>query len=805
MRHMGSMIGALLIGGSLPAMAHAQASARDDEDQRAGISNDNVIIVTARKKDESELSVPIVIDAMGAEELANRGIGSFQDIAATTPELKATMAAGATGGQIMLRGIGTPGLGAGASSAVAINLDGMMSGDSGIVRFGQFDLERVEILQGPQSLYFGKNASAGVISLITADPTDELYAMLRFGYDFNAKGYTAEGVLSGPLTDTIGARLAVYSKNTDGYFKNPLAFTSQQPSQFQKDFYGPLPVPASRTAPSFDDWGFRLTLTFDPTDALSMRLKATRFKTKSTSTFASQQVFYCPYGDPQLQGLVGLPGLDDCKLDHNATPEGRTATAAESGFAEFGDGSPYSKGDQTLLIGDIDWSIADGLRLHSTTAYYDWSQSSRHNVVYSAYPAISGVDISNQDDFTQELRLSTDLDSPVNGMFGVYYQTGNWETRPLGYLAFPGAVFTIPSPVYQVDSETISAFGEVNWRTLNDQLVLSVGARYVKETKDFTLLDRTITPDWTDLTDVTADMAVDGISSNHFLPEVSLSWQPNGGTNVFVAYKQGAKSGGLNPPTVLLNRFADLSYDDETAEGIEGGIKTVLLDGSLRFDLTAYDYKYKNLQVGSFDPEATASLTRNVAAAKTRGVQIKADYSPAAIPDFSISGSLNYTHARYVDYFGNCYAGQSAADGCNVQGPGGLQQDYAGKALLNAPDWTGHLSASYDTPITESGTSIGMLLTATYTDAYDIVATYPQGARQASSVNVDATLRLHNDERGWEVALIGKNLTDQLRVQWALELPGTGNATTLSDLAGETNAARTIALRVTLRPFEMFR
>ena len=764
------------------------------------------IVVTARKKAETDIEVPIAIKAFGAEQIDRAGIQNLQDVAAITPSLNISSAPGSAGGALTMRGVGSPPTsGSGYDQGVAVNLDGVTLVDGNAIRLGQFDMGRVEVLQGPQSLYFGKNASGGIVSVVSADPTDDPYLMLRMGYGFEAREFLTEAVVSGPITDTLGARLAFYRSDMEGVYRNALAanFSQAQPSPI----FGAPPPANTQRAGERTLTGGRLTLKFDPSERFSVKLKGTYMDYSGAGSFDQAQLFHCPSGQPLLTGVAIAGGVEDCQLDHLSAPLGTTVSAAVGGDPRFGFGKIFSEQDLLLLSGMIDYELSDGIILSSITSYYDQEILDVQNTTGGTFPFFGAIINNGRDEFSQELRLSTDLDSPINGMVGVFYQDQNlFADSEVYLLVAPGIGAT--APFYNVDGRTYAIFGQV---TLNlaDQFEISAGGRYSDEKKRLAVFDKV------SQSFVQDQLATDTVRQKKFSPEITASYRPDQQTNIFVTYKKGAKSGGFNLGTLFPPPFTgkDRSYQDESAEGFEGGIKTVFADGQLRFDLTGYRYTYKDLQVTAYDPATSTAEVLNAASMRTYGVQLNTNFTPRAVPGLTLGASVDYTHARFRDFIANCYTGQTIAQGCNLNFNAATgrfnSQDLSGRPTLFAPDWAGNVNANYEFPVTSNDTMIGLSVGATYSGAFESIQNQPLNSRQSESVNLDATLRLFNDNNGWEVAVIGKNLTDTLRARWAVESPLTGTAATTgtagpgvpSDLLGVSNSPRTIMLRLTFKPF----
>ena len=179
------------------------------------------IVVTARKRTESAQNIPVSVTAISQERIERYDLTSLEKVAASTPQFSIGRASNGSGAQITLRGIGSQATSIGLESSTAIIVDGVYYGYGHIINEGFFDLARVEMLKGPQALFFGKNATAGVVSIPSADPTDKLEMMGRVAYEMRSRDLIGEGYVSGPLSSTLSARLAVRVSNmSGGYFHN---------------------------------------------------------------------------------------------------------------------------------------------------------------------------------------------------------------------------------------------------------------------------------------------------------------------------------------------------------------------------------------------------------------------------------------------------------------------------------------------------------------------------------------------------------------------------------------------------------
>ena len=276
---------ALMVGGlwvSLPLHTYAE------EDMAQATGGIEEIVVTARKREESLQDAPLTMSAISEERINEFDITSLERIAATTPNLYVGRVSNGSGAQITMRGIGaSSATSIGIEQSVAVVLNGAYYGQGRVLNEGMFDLQQIEILKGPQSLFFGKNATAGVISLITAEPTETFEATVRVGYEFEAEQTRYEAILSGPISDRVGARLAVrYSDMDGGYFKNR---SGDQPYLALSPGFGAggvinttAPGDSSDT-PAEEELLARVTLTADPTDNLALKFGCAIQQRRSTT------------------------------------------------------------------------------------------------------------------------------------------------------------------------------------------------------------------------------------------------------------------------------------------------------------------------------------------------------------------------------------------------------------------------------------------------------------------------------------------------------------------------------------------
>lgn len=761
------------------------------------------IIVTARRRTESAQDIPVAITALSAEQIQRYDLTSLEKVAAVTPQFQVGKATTGSGAQLTLRGIGSNSSSFGIEPSVAVVVDGVYYGNGRVINEGFFDLGRLELLKGPQALFFGKNATAGVVSISTGNPTNDFVGISRVGFEINARQLYGEQILSGPIGNTLKGRIAIRaSKMFQGYTTN---LATDQPFNTRDIATGALTPHVAkagpRDAPKELELVGRATLQWEPLSDLLVTLKASGTIDRTNDPAWNNLIFSCPGGFSQLQPTVR------CQRKwvdyHNRYPA--DIAAVFPGALKNGDlASTYRSFNTT---GTIEYKIGD-IALTSVNNY-QWMRSTF--VSDSDYQQMVGqtyvADLSKYRSTSSELRAISSFDGPINFLAGVLYQdsrreinqdvfTANLEDsrKPpeTRYVAFGKESFT--------NGETISPFGQVTLTPIST-VEIAAGARYTHETKKSQFVQNTAL-----LANYVVNVPV--FSNQKFTdlsPEATITWKPTNHLTIYGAYKTAYKSGGFSNSSAFLvtSRPQDLSFGPEKARGFEAGLKAILLDRQLRFDLTAYNFVYKNLQIDFFNGQSFAFITTNAGSARTKGIELQGEFAPRSVPGLSITASVNYNRARYVDFIAPCYNGQAPSAGCNTTAFGGLGQNLSGVETSVAPKWTAALGTGYDRKL-ESGLVLGLSANARYSSSYLGSGFGNPISRQPKYVAVDASARIGAEDESWRVALIGKNLTNQFWISGSLDAPSTGRGTgtetgRLSDQRGFANVPRTVQLQVTLR------
>ncbi len=749
------------------------------------------IVVTARKREESLQDIPVAITALTAETMERRGLDSFNTVVNAVPQMVLTEGGAGAGATITMRGIGSTWYNQGLEQKVAVNLDGVYYGRGRIIHEAMLDLGQVEVLKGPQSLFFGKNSSAGVLSLTSNDPGDEFEMIVKTGYEFQAEELFGEFVVSGPVTEQLGLRAAFKaSKMFGGYIKNE----ATEPTNYFGVFGEVLPVPGSSESewPGDKTVQGRVTAVFTPNDQWEFKLKAslTRFDRQGSS--GVHENTDCE-GNPGL----GIPaGFNFLSGENCGANGGRDWTHGQNPFPtlmaqsnpDYKDGDMFTEYNSHAITGIAEYS-GENFSLTAILNYQYEDTSWTGDYDYQSAALIYAWEDTDFDAFSAEVRLLTDFDSPVNFMAGMFYQeTDTKFDQDVNFFGLFDINAADPTNAYvshNKDSftkgETIAVFGQVIWE-IEEQWELTAGVRYTDEKKDSVFNQPYVAPValgfYRENNPIAAEQSFDNWS-----PEATLSYFISENITMYAAYKTGYISGGFSlsgiDAPLLPDPAAALTFDPEEAKGFEVGVRGTILDGTFRFDLTAYTYDFDDWQVDFFNSQQFAFVAFNAGSAVTDGAEFSFDYAPPTVDGLVLHGSLNYNKAEYKDYAGApCYTGQTPAEGCTPDPTSqlGTTQDLSGSPTALAPEWTATFGFDYDRPLGDRYTA-GFTLAGRFSSSYIANPFGTPTDKQGSYVNLDAAFRIGTNDGRYQVALIGRNITDQYVRLYGIDSPGTGSGT----------------------------
>lgn len=784
-----------------PAAAAVPAPAAEEDAER--LRRLGIVTVTARRREESLQDAPVAITAFSGEGLDDYAVTRFQDLSTLVPTMVAGKAASGSSASIFLRGVGSTALSAGFDQSVSFIIDGMPMSRGREISLAQYDIERVEVLKGPQALFYGKNTTGGLISVVTKSPADEFEASAKTGYGFEAREIYGEGIISGPLTDALRARLAVRLSESDGAFTNTAAASYTDP-------FGMTRSPVADRRGGSEMASGRLTLAFEPNDMFDLELKAgiTQMEDGGPTDVLER---ICGSGRTTPATANGVPPSPnaDCRIDGRSDSSRLPAEVASANYRYARDGAMYAEFESSfaVLTGNLDF---DKLGVSSITSFYQFEQTDLNNVAGEAYPA-SFSQLADFSQFSQELRFQTRFDSPLNFMFGAFLANSEFTFNTDAYI-FPVPIDPLNGTYVTFkrdngfEGDALSFFVEGTY-DITDQWELSGGARWSQEERDS--YQRSLPGHIAFAGAFPGNISLeDSFKDENISPQATLRWKPSANISVYGAYKEGFKTGGYNISQALtpLATVEAGQYDSETAKGFEAGVRSLLFNDSLTLNATVYDYTYENLQVQVFDPVSVSLIADNAGELETKGVEIDFNWVPRDLTGFSVRGAFAYNDATYQNYVGQCYGGQTVAQGCDQVLVGGVyqSQDYSGRRPPKAPETAGRLGASYEFPVF-GNLMASVSADASYTGSYNFTDTLRPDAVQDSFTRLDAAARLMGQDDRWELALIGRNLTEEFVVTSANDIPfsggiGTGTTTGVTaDMSAFVENPREIYLELSLR------
>lgn len=580
------------------------------------------IIVTAQKRSERLQDVPLAVTAVTGDALANRQVNDTSTLTKAIPSLTFQQGPNATNTTLRIRGVGTALFGQGVESSVSVVVDGVVQARQAQGFADLADIERVEVLRGPQGTLFGKNASAGVISIVTARPSREFEGRIE-GTIAEHGEYRAKGTISGPLSDTLRARVTGFYNDVRGTTYN---VTRGQWVNGQKS------------------WGVRGKLEWDATDNLNFLLSGEYRKSNSTCCISSSIRV-----DNPVVALLEAPVV--------ASPTNRQVSE---------DSLTYSNSNQKTFSLQANWDLGSAT-LTSITAYQDYylvvnQPIDRTNSdpvrfvgpnAYASWNFNQGIlDLSQ---FSQELRLGSNGSHDLTYVAGVYYSHGDIK-RPFARrraVCASGVIGqTCAAPTYQSSSSfaelktnSIAAFGQAEYRIVGGLKLLGGLRVQYEDGSNYGAQLGTLVAGDTLLTGVPANGS--GTLNNHdtaVTGKVGLQYEFSRRLQAYATYTRGYKGIGYNMEAAT-NFTAQTSLSPEHVNAYELGLKGRTSDGSLSMAVAVYRADYTNLQVQAnrSDPVTgvTSFVATNAGTSRSQGVEVEATLRPTR--HFSVDASFTYT------------------------------------------------------------------------------------------------------------------------------------------------------------------
>ncbi len=766
MKRITTVASILLALQAVPALAQettTESSTTTDEGRRL-----DVVKVESQRRSQDLQDVPIAVTAISGDALEDAKIATITDLAESIPGLTVVESnRPATSTNIQVRGIGTSGNDAALEGAVGVIIDGVYRPRSGIGLGDFVDLERVEVLRGPQGTLFGKNTSAGAIIIESNDPTYDFEGSVEATIgNYNLRRFT--GVINLPIVeDKFALRIAGRLHDRDGFVEDSVTGADYN---------------------TRDRHVIQAKALFEPTSNLSFILSAD--VAENTDSCCQSVRFSNVTGNPALGLFSALANGSGATYPVNPDPTSYTTSV---------NAAPVGKIDDSGVSLEINWDIGD-LNLVSTTAKRSFESDAFNDVDFSGADLITQDVPFNVDSFTQELRLSGSNDGLGQGLdwlVGAFYSSDEFDQGAdinIGTALEPffGAAFANPT-LGSLYAEQTDAFGAAaqqdatsfalfthNILHVTDRLEATVGLRYTEEEKKtnqqpffnhgvaslpFAGLGLPFSPQHPyNLT--FEDDAISGSAS------LSYEWSDN--IRTYVSYSRGFKSGGhvfgrdaagplysANPtcstgavvafpatpvptPTIFACDPIDPTFESETVDAYEIGFRSRLFDETLVLNATLFTADYDNLQLNSFD--GLAFRVQNAGTAKTEGLELESQWL-TPVEGLVLNGSLSYIDAKFGDEVGSLADGEPAV---------------GGTAIGDAPKLSYAVGGSYDRELFD-----GVIGTLGFNYSYrDEVFTSTRVASDGSELMIPSrfTLSLNGGlewDNGFSVSAFCRNCTDE--------------------------------------------
>ncbi len=675
------------------------------------------VIVTATKRAESLQDIPISVNALTESAIQEAGVTDISDVAALVPSLTVSQNINPFSAAIRIRGFGTSQNDPSLEASVAFILDGVYMGSSGLGMSDLTDIERIEVLQGPQGTLYGKNSNAGVVSVTTKTPNIEEregFFEVSLG-DYSHQRYV--GFLSGPVNDSLAYSLSGSWHETDGWMESDTGDDLN----------------------AVEDWNVRGKLLWLASDELNVQVTYSHVD-RDTSCCAADATQTDAVND-QLEAK-GLPLPKNDAFDYKNNQDTDSSFDLESDMVNI----------------QLEYDL-DTASFTSISAWSDYDYTASTDVDRSDLAVVALVDDRYTGElYSQELRVSSELDGPMQYMLGAFYA---YEERTRGgedegtvvigedAIAVSGAqtglgplfaALVQPGDTVFFDSKwetnTFALFGQLNY-DFSEDWAGSLGLRYTTEDKDADLFTE---PFSTAPTFGTGNSQVErgfepvdesfNRDADGFTGLASLTWFATEEIMLFASVSSGTKSGGFNG---VAGEGAPREFDDEDSVNYELGIKSELFNNRLQLNATAFYTEFNDLQFLAQNPNGVGTFVSNAAEGTSAGV----DLSFSALPwkFLVLSGGLQYLDAEYTE---------GELDELDLEVP-------------YAPDWSGNLAATLLLPVAD-GVSY---LRGDYSFMSDHFSnpTYQVDSDKQDKTLVNLRLGWRNDT--WDAAVWVRNATDE--------------------------------------------
>jgi len=757
------------------------------------------VLVTAQKRTESLQDVPISVSAVSGSKMDEAGITNLEKLTAYVPNF--SMNQTGISSTITIRGISS-GINQSFEQSVGMYNDGIFFGKAQLSRLPLFDMERVEVLRGPQPILFGKNSIAGAVSMITAKPEDEFGGSAEVLYEPDANEQDYRFVVTGPLTDTLSGRLSVLYREMDGFFDNRALNEDQAQEEEQV---------------------IRLGAMWDATDNLRIQFKYENAqfdvegrRSEMVQSFVREDLQPLPVYNPAVPipdgfGVDYLTALSAQVATLNALLAASNAGVFPPGDPRYRSGPPItgfvsedgelnykravgpqesSKNDVDNFMLNVDYQLGEST-LTFVTGYVEYETKEYCDCDFTAAPIIDGTYLpEDYNQFSQEIRLTSPGGETLDYIAGLFYQTSEMDFDDI--INVPNdSLLRLLSNSYQgistrrtfeQDTDVWAAFAQVTWHLSDDWRVI-LGGRYTDEEKDG--YRRQAHFDQAGVDQGGSSLLLNALfnafriepnelkgnrSEDSFTPLATLQWDATDDLMLYATYVEGFKSGGYDnrsnahpDPAVVVPGTSPAAvgaweFDKEEATSYEIGFKSTLADGVAELNAAFFYTEYTDLQTSVFDGVLGFNV-ENAGEAEIKGFEIDGRWLLAEW--FTLSGSVAYLDFEFKDFdVAQCWYAQEVFEPGSVTDPLRGQCDASGERKEYTPEWKGVLTGDFNFPLGHA-MELRSTVDLQYTDDFIWTPQLDPRTKQDAYTKVNARIALADIDDTWELALVGNNLTDE--------------------------------------------
>lgn len=748
------------------------------------------ILVSASRRIESLQEVPMSVTAFSSDFFQDTGVNQLADLEQYTPNFSVSASTDSRSTQIRIRGIGSVGTNTGVDPSVGVFIDGVYQGRAGMSISDLVDVQRVEILRGPQGTLYGKNTSAGAISVVTNNPGEEFESMLELGYNSDEQ-IEIRGMVNVPFGDSgHGLRLSGFSVERDHLFEN--TYTGKGVNDASK--YGVrgkllFDLSGSNGSPGLGEFILSADFTREDTDCCAFAVIDYNGLSPLNSPATNSP-------SDELQAQLGLNALGQPILQYTAFEDSEDLSPPRA--APFSDDYWFDAAlTNEVEVGGVglEWNrdLANDSTITFINAWRHYESDSAFDGDFTAYSAVGADTIVELDQYSSELRLTSTGGETFDyqgGLYAYYSEldslgsfvqhtslVNNIRVAPgvtLGDI-FPDGTTNFDDNEYTTTS--YAAFGQVVWN-YNERLSATVGLRYTYEKKERVGSQLTRPSFPIDIPPVAGpDVFLDNERSDTDVsPAVNLRYFFNPDVMGYASVSRGFKSGGFNQRREVSTSSGE--FDEEIATNYELGWKASFFDRRLQFNGTFFFVDYEDFQSQTFDG-STLRVT-NAGNLESYGTELELVFIPMA--DMTIGSAIGYNKAEYESFDnGQCTIAQTFhqyyfvdnAQGGSPATDSGCTQDLAGKPLANAPEWTVSSYLQYDLSLSDDLVSILRLEHSYIGDFYLDEDLDPNLVNDSVNL-VNLRVTLSDEARNWEIAIWGRNLLDEEYYAFGLDIPTLG-------------------------------